>query len=369
MNFSMFMPVDIRTGIGCVEANAECFAIGRHAFLVTGRHAAKACGAQEDVIRVLRALGIAYTVYDQIGENPLMSVCWEGGQMAAGVGADMVIGIGGGSAMDAAKAIAAYAANPSMEPRALMTENRPAAALPIILIPTTAGTGSEANPYAILTLDGDDKKWTFKDPNQTYAKYAFLDARYTASLSEKYTVSCALDAFAHCAESYLSPKANDVSRMFAAYGARALYAFIRDFEAGGDISSLETRERLLYASCAGGIAINMTGTGFPHPLGYNLTLMRGVPHGAACGAFYRHYLDFCERGDAALCRALYDAIGAAGEEIKTVIPMRSNVRLVLDDGEIARYVEKVRGASNYKNCPYVITPEEMVQIYTELFGE
>jgi len=367
MNFSMYMPVDLRSGIGCVRANADCFAQGTHALLVTGRHAAKACGAQDDVIAVLDSLGIAYTVYDCIGENPLMSVCHEGGQTAARVGADMIIGIGGGSAMDAAKAIAAYAANPALSGPDLMTAKRENPALPIILIPTTAGTGSEVNPYAVLTLDGQDKKWTYKDFSQAYAKYAFLDARYTASLSEKYTVSCAMDAFAHCAESYLSPKADEMSRMFAGWGAKKLYAFIRDFVPGSEIT-FETREELLYASCAGGIAINKTGTGFPHPLGYNLTLTRGIPHGSACGVFYREYLSFNEKAAPALCQALYDAIGADGEEIKRVIPEKSGVSLVLDDDTIAMYVNKVKGAGNYKNSPYVINEQEMAEIYRRLFG-
>ena len=368
MNFSIYMPVDLKSGVNCVKENSQCFALGKHALLVTGRHAAKACGAQDDVIAVLEGLGIAYTVYDCIGENPLMSVCHAGGQMAHKVGADFIIGIGGGSAMDAAKAIAAYAANPTMSGEALMTEKRENRALPIILIPTTAGTGSEVNPYAVLTLDGQDKKWTYKDFDEAYAKYAFLDARYTMSLSETYTLSCALDAFAHCAESYLSPKGDEMSRLFAGYGARVLYTFIRDFKAGEAIS-LETREALLYASCAGGIAINKTGTGFPHPLGYNLTLMRGIPHGAACGAFYREYLTYNEKGDAKLCQALYDAIGADGEEIKTVIPEKSAVKLALDDETIAMFVNKVKGAGNYKNSPYVINEQEMKDIYRRLFGE
>ena len=367
MNFSMYMPVDLKSGVNCIKENPGCFTLGSHALLVTGRHAAKACGAQADVVSVLEALGIAYTVYDCIGENPLMSVCYEGGQSAHKVGADFIIGIGGGSAMDAAKAIAAYAANPVLSAEELMTAERENRSLPIILIPTTAGTGSEVNPYAVLTLDGQDKKWTFKDFEQAYAKYAFLDARYTMSLSETYTLSCALDAFAHCAESYLSPKGDVISRMFAGYGARVLYAFIRDFNPG-DVIALETREALLYASCAGGIAINKTGTGFPHPLGYNLTLMRGVPHGAACGAFYREYLTYNEKADAALCQALYDAIGADGEEIKCVIPARSNVKLTLDDETIAMFVNKVKGAGNYKNSPYVINEQEMAEIYKKLFG-
>lgn len=368
MNYSMYMPVDLRSGENCVRNNADCFRLGKHALIVTGKHAAKACGALDDVtIGVLDSLGIAYTVYDRIGENPLASVCHAGGQLAALAGADMIIGIGGGSAMDAAKAIAAYAANPTVSAEEIFTAERKPS-LPIILIPTTAGTGSEVNPYAVLTLDGQDKKKTFTDKKQSYARYAFLDARYTMSLSEHYTVSCALDAFAHCAESYLSPKADATSRLFAGWGARILYAFVRDFVPGHTLT-LEEREQLLYASCAAGIAINKTGTGFPHPLGYNLTLTRGISHGSACAIFYRAYLTYNEMAAPALCQALYDEIGADGEEIKTVIPARSGVSLTLDEETIATYVDKVKGAGNYKNSPYVINEAEMAEIYRTLFGK
>ena len=366
MGFSMFMPVDIRSGRDCIKQNAQCFALGKHALLVTGRHSAKVSGAQDDVTSVLQTLGIGYTVYDKIGENPLVSVCYEGGQLAARIGADMIIGIGGGSAMDASKAVAAYAANPALEPMAVYTEKR-APSLPIILIPTTAGTGSEANAYAVLTIDGADKKQTFTDRENSYARYAFLDERYLESLSEPYLISCALDAFAHCAESYLSPKADTVSRMFAQYGAKILYRFIKTFSPGLPTTP-EQREAILYASCAGGIAINKTGTGFPHPLGYNLTLMRGISHGRACAVFYRHYLDLNEKTDPKLCKALYDAIGADGEEIKEVIVRAADVRLSLDAETIAMFVDKVKNAGNYKNSPYVITQQEMIDIYTELFA-
>lgn len=365
MNFSMYMPVQIISGGNCVRNNAASFALGKKALLVTGRHAAKACGAQADVTAVLDALGIGYSVYDQIAENPLVSVCHAGGQKGITDGADFVIGIGGGSAMDAAKAIAAYIANPELAPMDIYTaERRPS--VPIILIPTTAGTGSEVNPYAVMTIDGLGKKKTFTDKVHSYAKYAFLDARYTMSLSETYTLSCALDAFAHCAESYLSPKADALSRLFAGWGAKQLYAYIKGYKYGKVLTE-EEREALLYASCAGGIAINKTGTGFPHPLGYNLTLTYGYPHGSACAVFYREYLTLNEQAAPELCRALYEAVGADGEELKTVIPARSGIDLSLDEDTIIAFVEKVKGAGNYKNSPYVINEEEMRDIYRGLF--
>ena len=233
----------------------------------------------------------------------------------------------------------------------------------IILIPTTAGTGSEVNPYAVLTLDGQDKKWTFKDYEQAYAKYAFLDARYTDSLSEKYTLSCALDAFAHCAESFLSPKGDEMSRLFAGYGARVLYAFIRDFKAGEAIS-LETREALLYASCAGGIAINKTGTGFPHPLGYVLTENYGVPHGMACAAFFAPYIDRCAEFSpekfADFCRMTENI-----EDVKNVIASLTDLSgAVIGEENAKKYALRWQSIipRNFTASPGGLTQEEAAGI-------
>ena len=366
MTLDFWMPAHLIGGRDCVQANPDCFRQGRHALLVTGRRSAVACGAQKDVTDTLDSLGIGWTVFDRAEENPRISLCFEGGEAAREAGADFVIGAGGGSAMDAAKAVAAFAANPGMPERGLFEAGRNPS-LPFLLIPTTAGTGSESNPYSVLTLDGEGRKKTFNDRSVNYAKFAFLDAKYTMSLPERNTRSCAIDAFAHCAESYFSPKSDAFSRLCAVWGAQRLWQYLK---AGKPAEALtfEERESLLYASCAAGMAINRTGTGFPHPLGYNLTLAFGIPHGFACGIFYREYLTCCEKGYPDLAKSFYEAIGADGEELKTLIPAKSEADVRLDEATIDRFVETVKGANGHKNAPYVICEAEMKEIYRGLFS-
>ena len=376
MSFDFYMPVQIFSGEYAVEKHASALALGKHALIVTGRRSAIASGALDDVQDVLNAQGIASTVFDKITENPLASTCREGGALCRVIGADFVIGIGGGSALDAAKAIAAFAVCPDADEDGIYTAAIPAnGMLPIAAIPTTAGTGSEANPYAILTLPGGDKKKTFKHIPGSYPRIALLDPRYTYSLNENYTVSTALDALAHALESYLSPKATDSSDVFAAYAAGEIWDVLfcgADSEGEKDAGGFTPaqRRRLCYAACAAGIAINRTGTGFPHPLGYSITLSEGIPHGRACAAFEGAYI-LCnlrtEEGKARLS-ALAARMGTTPEEMAVRIPAKGDVHLSLTAEQIEEHIDRVAGAGNYANSPYVISREEMSEIYTALFG-
>ena len=371
MNFDFYMPTQILGGVDAVKANAAKFKLGRHALIVCGRNSAEKCGALADVKAVLDENGIAYTIYNKIMENPLMSTCFEGGRLAAEVGADFIVAIGGGSPLDAAKAIAAYAANPGIAAEEIYTAAL-APSLPMIAIPTTAGTGSEVNLYSVLTLDGKNVKKTFKSP-YSYPKYAILDAKYMYSLNREYTVSTALDAFCHCAESYLSPKSTEHSRTYAVMGAKKLYAALEAIAAAGvcaDMRSFDDlRWELLTGSCAGGIAINTTGTGFNHPLGYNITLYNGIPHGRACGVFMEEYFAYNARTEegARLIEEFCAALGKSPEKIAADIVSWSDVHVKLTDEEIALYIENVKGAGNYANAPYVINVGEMKDIYEKLF--
>ncbi|MBO7148557.1 MAG: iron-containing alcohol dehydrogenase [Clostridia bacterium] len=374
LNLDFYMPV--RTYFGenaIVKAKGE-LSVGKHALIVTGKRSAKLCGAYDDVVKMLDELGVAHTLFDKIGENPKLSVCFEGGKAAREAGADFIIGIGGGSPLDAAKAISAFAANETLEQDDIF-DAAFADMLPIILLPTTSGTGSEANNYSVLTIDSREVKKTFKHP-RSYARAAILDPKYTYTLSYDYTLSTALDAFCHCIESYLSPKSTDISMMFALYGAKKLYNGLNAMKnspealANADDDAVKSlRAELMAASFAGGVAINTTGTGFPHPLGYSLTLYSGIPHGKACAAFTGEYIKYNMKNETGASRlyTLARALETTPEEIAHTIPELSGVTLSLDADTRALYVDRVKGAGNYANSPYIISYEEMLDIYSRLF--
>lgn len=376
MDLSTHKPVKMITGEGCVEKNGKIIvALGKKAYIVTGRHSADVCGAMEDVASVLAKYGIPYERMNRVPENPPADMCHEAGSECRNTGCDFVIAMGGGSALDAAKAIAAYAANPDAEEMDIFDlEKIPVPSLPMIAIPTTAGTGSEACPYSVLTIENGLKKKTFKSPSSS-PRAAFIDPRYTYTLSRDYTISTALDALAHSIESYLSPKACDASMEAALYGAKEVWAVIfRNRDANGDIDAggftKKQRERLMYAASAAGIAISYTGTGFPHPLGYSVTLSYGIPHGRACAAFEGAYLTYnmLRTEGRKKIEELAEHLGTTAEKMIEEIPAMGNVNLKLTAEQIEEMIDRVAGAGNYANSPYIISRGEMSDIYNRLFN-
>lgn len=291
MQFRFFMPTKVYVGVDCVKQNMDEFSQwGKRALLVTGRNSARVSGALSDVTDVLDQLGIVYQFFDRIEENPTLAAVEAGGQTAREFKPDTIIAIGGGSPLDAAKAIAVLAVN-NITARNLYEGTFAVQPLPIIAIPITAGTGSEVTPYSILTDDERQTKRSFAHPD-IFPKTAFLDARYTETQSRELTVNSAVDALSHAIEGYLSRRSTPASDCLA---LEAIHAFgtVRQALATGDLQ-LAHRETLLYVSLLGGMVIAQTATTAVHALGYSLTYFHGVPHGRANGLLLGEYLKFNE---------------------------------------------------------------------------
>ncbi|MBQ3063885.1 MAG: iron-containing alcohol dehydrogenase [Clostridia bacterium] len=361
------MPTALYFGEDCLEKGATLLgAAGTHALLVTGKSSARLSGALDDVTALLSRLNVKFTIFDGVTENPPLLTCHEAGKLAAEVGADFVIGIGGGSALDAAKAVAAFAANPTISPKEIYdAEKRKNSTLPIFAVPTTAGTGSEVNNYSVLTLEGGKQKKTFKAAD-SWPRAAFVNPRYTASMPHATAISTALDAFAHALESYLSPKSTVFSEHAALYAATLLYDVLSAAPAALDDSD---REHLSLAATAAGMAISVTGTGFPHPMGYSLTLLDGLPHGRACALFAGDYIRYNERSaqGALRIKEFCQKIGTRPRVLAALLEGLADAEFSFTEAEIATRVELIAGAGNYQNSPYVLSKSEIYDIYRAHF--
>ncbi len=315
MNMNFYVPVNIIMGKGCVSANAAVFSkMGKKCMIVTGKNAAKRSGALDDLTATLQNIGVEYIIFDGIEQNPSYRSCLAAAMEAKKEKVEFIIGIGGGSPLDAAKAIALLTACADTSEKAMYSMNWDAAPLPVIAIGTTAGTGSEVTPVAVIT-SSDGLKKSFRAPS-LYPVAAFGDATYTMSLSPEFTRSTALDALAHCIESYFNRTANDISKTFAIRGIAILVEMLdKTADCESVPLSFEDRERLYCASVYGGLAISVTGTAFPHALGYFLSEQYNICHGNACAVYLEEFINYNVDVAPEESDRLFVAIGADREAL------------------------------------------------------
>ncbi|MBV9760339.1 MAG: iron-containing alcohol dehydrogenase [Acidobacteriaceae bacterium] len=256
---------------------------GRRALVVTGRNAERA----EAVRRELRGLGIECREFSVHGEPTVEMV--RRGTEAARAGCDVVIGFGGGSAMDAAKAIAALAKNAGdvldyMEGvgRGWVLER---AGLPFLAVPTTAGTGAEVTKNAVIGSPEHGVKASVRSASML-AKVAVIDPELTRDAPREVTAASGLDALTQLVEAYVSPRANAMTDLFCVEGLKlAANSLDRVYRDGHD---MDAREAMSLAALLSGLALANAGLGAVHGFAGPLGGMLDAPHGALCAAVLPH---------------------------------------------------------------------------------
>jgi alcohol dehydrogenase class IV len=251
--------------------------------LVTGKNSYDTSGAREIFADILG--GYQVTRFNQFSSNPLLEEAIDGARLCRESAADVVVAVGGGSAIDIAKCIAAFVAVPGRE-RELVTgiQALDVPTIPIVAIPTTAGTGSEATHFAVIYADG--KKYSLASPH-LLPNTALLDSRFTDHLPAAITASTGFDALCQAIESFWSIGATDTSRTCAEAAIKALLEYL---PIAVNSPGKESRDAVFRAANLAGKAINISKTTAPHALSYTITSLYGIPHGHAVamtlGAFF-----------------------------------------------------------------------------------
>ncbi len=363
MDAGFFVPVRIVGGENCVKKGAQHFApFGRSALIVCGKSAAQN-GALADVKSALAANGQSAVVYDAIPQNPTLACVYEGARVARENRVDFVVAIGGGSPMDAAKAIAVLACQDA--PEGLFAHAIGNAVLPMIHIPTTAGTGSEVTPYAIITNDEQKTKQSISSP-ALFPRIAFLDGKYMASLPQEVTVNTALDAVSHAVEGMLSVRAGGMSDLFAKQALSLLLGEYENLLAGSYTPA--SRQNLLYGATLAGMVIANTGTSPVHGMGYSLTYFHGVPHGRANGLLLPNFLKECERIWPGSTRKVFDALGmdlqAFAQKVKALLGRRKK----LPEEELRDFAARAAKNKNVRNCRVPFTEADLYTVLKRSVG-
>ena len=350
-----YMPVKVYHETDCVRSHAaELCALGRKALIVTGKSSAAKCGALGDVEEALEQGGRQFCVFNEVEENPSVETIVRGAQLGCAEGADFVIGIGGGSPMDAAKAIALMMRHPDQGWEYLYDKGAETSTVPIAEIPTTAGTGSEGTAVSVLTRH--DKHVKGSIPHKIFADLALIDGKYIASAPAQILANTTMDALCHLYESYIHSKATDYSRMCAEYGIK-IWARSKDVVLGLREAGAEDYRNMMNASCMAGMAIAHTATSMPHALSYRLTYSAHMAHGKACGYFLAGYLKEADPADAAhiLSLAGFESINAL-EEYYVSTCGRDEVPIEI----LEQTVEEVLGNEGKRKMPPFPVDEAVV---------
>ncbi len=366
MNISNYMPARVISGKGCMIANADVFRnIGKRALIVTGKKSANLCGALDDVREIFEKINIQYRVFDCIESNPQTKTCHFGGFVARAFSADFIIGIGGGSVMDAAKAVAIYAKNPQFSQNDIYSRSVPADKLPVVLVGTTSGTGSEVTGVSVLTNTETGLKKSISGAD-CYAAVSFCDYSYTRSAFPETRISAALDAFAHAVESYFSSTANELSKCFSEKAIELLSFYItnKNFDNLAD----DDFEKLYNASLYSGLAINITGTCFPHTVGYYLTENFNISHGKACTAFFPVLVRKAKENCPEKVETILRIMNCDEGQLINSIAELTNVSIEISESEAVEIAERWKnGVKNFDRTPGGFSCEDAANVLCSLF--
>jgi alcohol dehydrogenase class IV len=377
VNFEFAAPPRILFGEGRVrEVPALARSLGSRALVVEGQS-----GRAESLARALHEAGLAPSRF-QISSEPTVALIERATAFARHERCDLVISLGGGSVIDAGKAIAALLTNhePILEYLEVVGKARPltSRAAPFIAVPTTAGTGAEVTRNAVLMVEERKVKVSLRSPLMI-PTIALIDPELTYSAPPNVTASTGLDALTQCIEPLVAPQANPLSDAVAREGVRrAARALRRVFRDGND---REARHDMAIASLCGGLALANAKLGAVHGFAAPLCGMFPIPHGVACARLLPLVVEVNVR--ALRARAPESAALARYEEVARVLTGQRDARaedavswlndLVAElavpsfdaygvrDEDIPRVCAEARRASSMQGNPIVLTDEELAE--------
>lgn len=266
----------VRPGSSSELAQIAGQKLGKTVLLITDR-GIRAAGLDVSAMRSLEAAGHEVTVFDDVEADPSLATLMNAVEAARACSATGVVALGGGSSLDVAKLTALIAGSGEDIDEAWGVGNAKGPRLPLVLIPTTAGTGSEATPVSIITVDGEEKRGVSSPV--ILPDTAILDAELTVSLPAPATAATGIDAMVHAIEAYASKNVNNnpMSRMLAVEALQLLGAHIKTAVSKPD--DLEARSAMLLGSTLAGMAFANSPVAAVHALAYPIGGTFHIPHG------------------------------------------------------------------------------------------
>lgn len=377
--FNFFpVPTDIHFGNGIARSlPTHVRALGGNRVLVVTDPGVRAAGIADRIMSVLGAEGIDAAMFDRVTADSGSTLICEAVDALKTAGATLVIGVGGGSALDTAKAVAALAANPGSPLDYIglhKVKNRP---IPTIAIPTTAGTGSEVTLWSVLT-DDDRKLKVAIGSVLLYPTVALCDPELTLDLPSALTASTGMDALAHAIECYTNNACQPISAALALRAIELIGAHLRSAALNG--RDRASRYAMLLASTMAGIAMNPTRLGLAHALAMPLGSWHlKIPHSIAIAVTLPRVMEFnsaaCPERFVAVARALGERVDgcsvndAAARAVSAVRALASTIGIPaglescgLCGQDISPVVEEAMKSGNVAVNPRQTTKDQLAEI-------
>jgi alcohol dehydrogenase class IV len=378
--FHYFQPTEIDFGSGRLNGvGAAVSRWGKRCLLVTVPEFPEFSVLYKRVKDLLKASGVAVAHFDGAIPNPTTEVIAAGARLAKEHRADVVLGLGGGSSMDAAKAIAVEATHPGTAWDYLFfREKQPTAAtLPIVTVTTTSGTGSQVTQVAVVTNPAEKNKSALYHP-LLYPRTSIVDPELVRTAPPPVTASTGFDVFAHAFESYIHPAGSAYTDLMALEAISLVSRCLPKAVADGNDS--EARTSMAWADTLAGLCIANSGVTLPHGIGMVMSgLYPHVAHGRALAAVYPAMLRFtwqaAENKFAAVARILDPALqplgdreaarqlGEAVDRLLKEIHLRTSLAdLGIPEADVRRLAEASLVLPDYKNHPKVATLDEVFEL-------
>ena len=291
MEFSYFLPVNIQFGWNKVDSVADFVKpYGKKVLIVTGRTSAKKSGLYDRVVTKLDNAQINHVLFDEVDANPLTTTAIKGSELAKANGCEAIVAIGGGSIMDCAKGIAFMAVNDGDINDYIFNRKTSDNALPLIVIPTTCGTGSEGNGFGVLTNPETGDKKSLRC-NAIVPKVSIVDPAVMGTMPSHVLASVGFDALCHNVEAYTSKTAQPFTDALSYYAVTLLaqylvplYKHVKAVANGKPIVLNEKQltkawESVTLASTIGGMVINTAGVTLAHGMEHPASGLKDITHG------------------------------------------------------------------------------------------
>ncbi len=378
--FDALLPSRLVFGPGSVERIGALSApLGEKALVVIGGGSARKTGLLERVLGRLEEAGVAHELFEGVRGNPRASEANRAGAAVNDAGCDLVVGLGGGSVMDVAKAAALVAAHGAPITRFLRKEESPSdlyGAPPIVCVPTVAGTGSEANDTSVLTDEETGLKGSLRGP-ACVPKVAILDPDVTATAPTRYAVASAMDALCHAMESYVARKQNPFSDALARAAAGLLIGAIPRLAA----NDAGARGAVLVGAALAGQALSTSASIITHTLEHPLSARLDAHHGEGLAALQPAVFDRVHTGDP---ERFAEVAGWLGEEPRPELAADAFRRLArsagleasarklgMEEGHVEQMVDDAlaSGSRGLTASPVDLEREDLVNIYRAALRE